>query len=338
MSKLFEPYQLGPMRLSNRIGMSPMCQYQAKGDGLLNDWHFVHYVSRAIGGTGLVLTEMTNVEPRGRITEGCLGLWNSEQADAGARLVDQVHTFGSAIGVQLAHAGRKSTIPGNDVVAPSPIPFDPDGYGPPPRELAISEIECIVEAFGRSAALAVRAGYDTIELHGAHGYLIHEFMSPSSNKRDDEYADRSKFAVDVVREVRRNVRQDYPLLFRISATETNPDGYDFAEAVAILGKIVTAGVDAVDVSTSGNGPLRPPAYPAYQLEYAREIKRLFGLTTASVGRLENPEVAEYAVASGAADIVLIGRGLLRNPYWARDAADVLGAELKLPGEYERGIK
>lgn len=335
---LFSPFSLGTTTLRNRIVMSPMCQYKSHGDGRMNDWHTVHYLSRAIGGTGLILTEMTNVEPRGRITLGCLGLWNEGQADAFARLADQVHGYGAAIGIQLAHAGRKCLIAGNDTVGPSSVPFDGGADRPPPRPLLVGEIESLIEAFGRSAALAARAGFDVIELHGAHGYLIHQFMSPSSNKREDEYGDKSKFAIDVVQEVRRNIPPNLPLMFRVSAVETNPDGYSIADVFAICDRLCTAGVDAFDVTTSGNGPIRPLDYPGYQLHYAGSFKQRYGLPTSAVGRLESPAIAEYAIQSGAADLTMIGRGLLRNPYWARDAADHLRAELRLPGEYERGIK
>ena len=338
MSRLFSPYDLKGVSLRNRIVMSPMCQYQADGDGVPNDWHFVHYVSRAIGGTGLIVIEMTDVEARGRITNGCLGLWNDRQRDAFARLVDRFHHFGAKAGIQLAHAGRKSTIQGNDVVAPSAVAFDASLDRPLPRVLEVAEIEEIVRAFGRSAALAVDAGFDLIELHGAHGYLIHQFMSPSSNHRTDAYADRGKLAVDVVREVRRNVPASFPLVFRVSATETNPDGYVLSDVLDICDRLVEAGVDAFDVSANGNGPIRPPVYPAYQAPLARVFKERYGLPTISVGRLENPAVAAHVVERCDTDLVMIGRGLLRNPYWARDAADALGATLELPGVYEMGLR
>lgn len=335
---LFTPLDLGAVTLRNRIAMSPMCQYQARGDGTPTTWHTVHYVARAIGGLGLVMTEMTDVTPNGRITDGCLGLWNAAQRDAFARIVDACHEHGAAVGVQLAHAGRKSTLApdrGGDLVAPSAVPFAPDR--PTPRALQVAEIEGIVEAFGRSAALAVEAGFDVIELHGAHGYLIHQFMSPSSNRRDDRYGERDRFALDVIREVRRHLPAGTPLVFRVSATETNPDGYEADEVLAMTGRFLDAGVDALDVTTGGNGPIRPEAYPGYQVRHAERYRRRFGVPVMAVGRLESPHLADAIVRDGRADVAMIGRGLLRNPYWPRDAADALGAEFTLPGVYEMGI-
>ena len=287
MSGLFDPINLGDVMLRNRIAMSPMCQYQAHGDGVPTTWHTVHYVSRAIGGLGLVMTEMTDVAPIGRITEGCLGLWNTDQRDAFARIAESCRTYGAAVGVQLAHAGRKSNLK-EDIVAPSAIPFGPDN--PVPRALEIAEIEGIVEAFGRSAELAVAAGFDVIELHGAHGYLIHQFMSPSSNHREDRYRDHARFALDVIQEVRRHVPKGTPLVFRVSATETNEDGYGLEDVLGMVDRFVEAGIDAFDVTTSGNGPVRPEVYPGYQVRHAETFRCRYGLPVIAVGRLESPHL------------------------------------------------
>lgn len=333
MPGLFDPFTIGDVEVRNRIGMSPMCQYRAEGDGVATDWHRAHYRSRALGGTGLILTEMTDVEPRGRITEGCLGLWNDEQADAFCRIADDVHDEGATFGIQIAHAGRKSTLDG--AVAPSAVPFAPDRAAP--RTLDVAEIAAIVDAFAHAAELAVRAGVDVIELHGAHGYLIHQFLSPISNLRDDAYGEPSRFAIEVVEAVKARIPASVPLLFRISMQEYQPGGYGPDHLLPVLPKLVEAGVDMFDVSTGGNGPMRPSVYPGYQLRHATAVRDAASVPVASVGQLNHPALADYAVREGLTDVVLIGKGLLRTPYWAHEAARALGHEHELPGEYAKGV-
>lgn len=333
MAGLFDPFTIGDVEIRNRIGMSPMCQYRAQGDGIATDWHRTHYRSRALGGTGLILTEMTDVEPRGRITDGCLGLWNEAQADAFASIAGDVHDEGASFGIQIAHAGRKSTLDG--AVAPSAIPFAPDRATP--RELDLDEISAIVDAFAHAAELAVSAGVDVIEVHGAHGYLIHQFLSPISNHRSDQYGDPGRFAIDVVKAVKARIPARVPLLLRISMQEYQPGGYGRDHLLPILPKLVEAGVDMFDVSTGGNGPTRPSVYPGYQLRHASAVREATGVPVASVGQLNHPALAEYAVREEATDVVLIGKGLLRTPYWAHEAARVLGYTHELPGEYAKGI-
>lgn len=335
MPGLFDPIKIAGLEIKNRVMMSPMCQYQAGNKaGTAENWHFVHYVSRAIGGTGLIMTEMTNVESRGRITEGCLGIYDEQHIDAFKRIIDECHRYGSKAGIQIAHAGRKSTISGADIVAPSAIPFSPDS--PIPRQLTTSEIEEIVEAFGRGVERAVQAGVDAIELHGAHGYLIHQFMSPTTNKRDDVYGDLDRFALDVIHAVKGAMPKGMPLVFRVSAVEYAEEGYTFAEMLDKCRRFITAGVDAFDVTTGGNSPYRPEVYPAYQSKYAQIYKAKLGVPVISVGRLENPQVAELLIRNDIADMVCIGRGMLRNPYWVKEAAIVLGANLEMPGVYNMG--
>ena len=334
MPGLFDPFELRDLTLRNRIGMSPMCQYKAQGDGVPTDWHRTHYRSRALGGTGLVIAEMTNVEARGRITEGCLGLWNEAQRDAFARIADDVHAEGAAFAIQIAHAGRKSTVPGTPL-APSAVPFAPDRVVP--RAATVDEIHALVEAFATSTRLAVQAGVDAIELHGAHGYLLHQFFSGLSNHRDDAYADPVAFPLQVVHAVRAEMPSGMPLLLRISLREHQPGGYGRERWLEHLPAIVAAGVDLLDVSTGGNGPHRPPTFPGYQLGDATVVREATGLPVAAVGMLHDPALAEYAVRAERTDLVLVGRGMLSKPYWAHDAARTLGVEHRLPGEYAQGV-
>ena len=334
MPGLFDALELKGATLRNRIGMSPMCQYRAKGDGVPTDWHRTHYRSRALGGVGLIITEMTDIEPRGRITEGCLGLWNDDQRDAFARIGEDVHAEGAAFGVQIAHAGRKSTLD-TEIVAPSAIPFSEDRKTP--RALTVDEIESIVAGFATAAKRAVEAGVDVVEVHGAHGYLLHQFLSPLSNQRDDEYGEPSRFPLEVVEAVRAALPSTTTLMLRLSLREHQPGGYGRDHVLPLIPAFVAAGVDAFDVSTGGNGPQRPATYPGYQLSDSEAVKRAVDLPVASVGMLHAPELAEHAVREGRTDLVLIGRGLLRNPYWAHEAALQLGVQHQLPGEYAKGL-
>ncbi|MBA4494320.1 NADH:flavin oxidoreductase/NADH oxidase [Paenactinomyces guangxiensis] len=334
MAGIFDPITLGKLEIKNRVVMSPMCQYQAVNrQGKAETWHMVHYVSRAIGGTGLILMEMTNVEPRGRITEKCLGIYDDTHVDAFAPIVEECHKYGAKVGLQIAHAGRKSMLDGQ-AVAPSAIPFSPQNQVP--KELSKTEIETIIEQFGRGAERAVKAGFDTIELHGAHGYLIHQFMSPASNKRNDEYGDPVKFALDVIHIVKQAMPEGMPLIFRVSAVEYSEGGYTFDEMLAHCRLFQAAGVDVFDISTGGDSPARPEVYPGYQVTYAEVYKKELDLPVITVGKLENPHLAEAVIRNGQADLVCIGRGMLRNPYWVKEAAVTLGAELELPGVYNLG--
>lgn len=336
MPGLFDSYRIKDLEVRNRIVLSPMCQYQAINEkGVPDIWHHIHLVSRAIGGTGLILTEMTNVEARGRITKNCLGIYNDEQLEAFKRINEDIHKYGAKSGIQIAHAGRKSVIEGGDIVAPSPIPFS--GNSPVPRELRLEEIEKIVEMFAKGAKRAVEAGFDTIEIHGAHGYLLHQFLSPASNKRSDRYGDPLEFPREVIRAIKAEIPSGMPLILRISAVEYNKEGYSFDDMLGYCEAFIEDGVDILDVSTGGDSPIRPIVYPGYQVKYAKAIRDKFGIPVMSVGKLENPEVAEMVIRDEFADFVCIGKGMLRNPYWAKEAAIALGAELKMPGVYDQGF-
>lgn len=335
MSKLFETYELKNLTLKNRIVLSPMCQYQAENDsGEPNDWHTIHLGARAQGGTGLIMTEMTNVEARGRITERCLGLYTDQQQEKFSKLNETLHSYGAKTAIQLAHAGRKSTIENGDIVAPSALPFSEKS--PMPRALKLEEIEKIIDAFRSGAKRAVQAGFDTIELHGAHGYLLHQFLSPISNKRDDIFGEYGRFANDVIQAVKSEMPSEMPLIMRVSAREYHPEGYGFDHLEKLIPSFIQSGVDMFDVSTGGDSIHRPKVYPGYQVSYSNAIRQAFQVPTISVGELRDPHVAEFVLQENQADLISVGKGMLRHPYWAKEAAVTLGEELTLPGEYNLG--
>ena len=337
MSKLFTPFQIKGLSLKNRIGMSPMCMYCAGNDGLATDWHFVHYTSRAVGGVGLILQEATAVEKRGRITANDLGLWDDSQIDPLKRIVDFVHGVGCKIGVQLGHAGRKCEVEGEHIVAPSSMRWS-DSY-PVPEELTKVQIREIVQAFADAAKRAVEAGFDTVEVHAAHGYLIHEFLSPLSNKRTDEYGgaleNRVRFLREVLEAVKSSIPEDMPILMRVSATDYVEGGLDIEQTVAIV-KFVKDLVDVVDCSSGGLLSPRIDLYPGYQIGFAEAVKKGTGVATAAVGLITSPDMAEEIVGNERADLVLLGRVLLRQPYWPLYAAHELKADLDYPKQYDRG--
>jgi NADPH2 dehydrogenase len=336
--KLFSPYNLKGLHLNNRIVMAPMCQYSVTAkDGKPNEWHYVHYLSRAIGGTGLIITEMTDVEPDGRITDFDLGLWSDEHIPAFAKIIDGVHAHNSKIGIQIAHAGRKA-VDAATPVAPSAIMFP--GASKMPRALTTEEVQDIVRKFADAARRAVQAGVDTIELHGAHGYLIHQFQSPLTNKRDDQYGqDLARFGVEVIQAVKKEMPADMPLLFRISAVEYADGGYDIGHAIELSKAYHAAGVDAFHVSSGGEGPAgerKPGNYPGYQVPFARKIREAVNVPVIAVGMLEDPALADSIIGNEDADFVAIARGMLRNPYWATHAAVTLRDEpVNIPQQYKR---
>ncbi|OLZ11144.1 NADH:flavin oxidoreductase/NADH oxidase [Sulfobacillus thermosulfidooxidans] len=336
MAKLFEPFTLKDLTLKNRIMMSPMCQYSVwDEDGKPNEWHYVHYISRAVGGTALIMIEMTDVDPNGRITVRDLGLWSDDQIPAFRRIIDQVHQYGAKIGIQIAHAGRKTESPSLQPVAPSAIAFS-DRYRVP-QALSIDEIHRLVDNFGLAAKRAVKAGVDTIELHGAHGYLIHQFMSPLSNHRSDVYGEPTRFGVEVIESVKSHMPQGMPLIMRLSATEYVDGGYDFPSLEKMAEVYRDHGVDMFDVSSGGNAPVVPKMYPGYQVSYAATLREHLNVPVIAVGMLETPELAEFVLEQQQADVIAIARGMLRNPYWANTAAQVLGGTIQVPPEYDRAF-
>ncbi len=350
MTHLFEPITLRGLTFANRVWVSPMCQYSAN-DGVIGDWHMAHLGAFATGGAGLIVAEATGVVPEGRISIGCPGLYNEAQLQAWKRITDFVHTQGVKIGVQLAHAGRKAgtTRPGSDhhmatpeeggwqAVAPSPIAFP--GY-PEPRELSIDDIKALVKSFGTAARRAVEAGFDLVEIHAAHGYLIHEFYSPLSNTRSDEYGgsfeNRTRFLKEVVSEVRSAIPEAIPLFVRISASDWSEGGWSEEESILLAPELTALGVDLIDVSSGGNvSKAKITVGPGYQVHFADSIRNAGGAVTSTVGMITDPLQAEEIISTGKADAIMMGREFLRNPRWPLHAAAALGQEVKWPIQLER---
>lgn len=336
MKDLFSPFSYKGLALKNRVVMPPMCQYSVeKKDGIATDWHYVHYVSRAIGGAGLIIIEMTDVEPDGRISDNDLGLWSDEHIAPLKRIVDACHQYGAKVGIQIAHAGRKAEDAPQPVSA-SAIPFDDKAKTP--RELSTEEVKGMVEKFRQAAARAIKAGFDTIELHGAHGYLIHQFQSAYTNKREDEYGkDLTKFGVEIIKAVKEEMPADMPLIMRVSGKEYVEGGYDIEDSVAFSKKYEEAGVDIFHVSAGGEGPIaaagKPGTHVGYQVPLARAFKQGLTVPVIAVGRLDSPELANSVIGNEDADLVAVGRGMLRNPYWTIEAAAQLRKETEIPKQY-----
>lgn len=331
---LFEPYKIKGMTVKNRVAMAPMCQYSADNNGLLKDWHRVHYLTRAIGQVGMIITEATAVEPRGRISDRDLGLWDDTAITRFSELIEQVKVHDCKIGIQIAHAGRKATIRNEPIVAPSAIPLNDQLQVP--LELTESGIKDIVSAFGVCVRRAVKAGVDFIEIHAAHGYLINQFLSPLTNRRTDVYGkDRSLFLKEVVEEVVRYLPDQMPLFIRISA-EDYMEGGNHPEEICRLLEPVKQLIDLVHVSSGGvmeNAVVKP--YPGYQVSFADIVRKQLQLPVMAVGMLESPQLAEAALRNGYADLIALGRELLRNPYWPLHAARTLGEEINWPEQYQR---
>ncbi|MDT0467887.1 NADH:flavin oxidoreductase/NADH oxidase [Streptomyces gibsoniae] len=365
MTTLFTPYSLRSLTIPNRIWMPAMCQYSAAPEGAAvgvpTDWHFTHLAARAAGGTGLIITEATAVSPEGRITPYDLGIWNDAQVDAFRRITAFLKTQGTVAGIQLAHAGRKASTErtwtdrgrpitpeepyGWTPVGPSGLPFDEASTTP--DELTADGIRAIVQEFADAAERALEAGFEVAEVHGAHGYLIHQFLSPHSNHRTDEYGGsfegRTRFALEVVDAVRAVWPEELPVFFRISATDwltENPEddreGWTGDDTVRFAKELHARGVDLLDVSTGGNVPdAKIVTGPGYQVPFADRVRNETGMPVAAVGMITESAQAQEIIASGKADAVLLARELLRNPYWARHAAQELGGEVVSPIQYHR---
>ena len=358
MTNIFDRFPLRGVTLRNRIGVSPMCEYSSE-DGMPNDWHLVHLGSRAAGGAGLVLTEATAVEPRGRISPQDAGLWSDAHAEAWARVTRFITAQGAVAGVQLAHAGRKAStarpweedrghagIPdadgGWEPVAPSALAFA-EGYRVP-KEMTPGEIADVVRAFAEAARRSDAAGFDWMELHGAHGYLLHEFLSPLSNTRTDEYGggfeNRIRFALETVRAVRAAWPERKPLTVRFSCTDWTEGGWTLEETVDLSRRLKEEGVDLIDCSTGGNVPhARIPVGAGYQVPFAETVRHEAGIATAAVGMITAPAQADEIIRNGRADLVLLARASLRDPYWPLHAARELGQGDKVtpPLQYARAF-
>lgn len=347
---LLNPLRIRDVVIRNRIAVSPMCQYSSI-DGRATDWHLVHQGSRAVGGAGLVMTEATAVEADGRISPQDMGIWSDEQVEPLARIVRFLHEQGAVAGLQIAHAGRKAStrrpwegkgpVPPAEggwrpIVAPSPIPFD-EGF-PVPEALTAEGIDRLLRAFGDATRRACAAGYRLLEIHAAHGYLLHEFLSPLSNRRDDRYGGSFENRTRLLREVTQTVRaawpEGYPLFVRISATDWVEGGWDPDQSVELAKQLRPLGVDLIDCSSGGLVPHASiPLAPGYQVPFAERIRKETGILTGAIGLITDPLQAEQILGSGQADLVSMARAFLRDPYWPLRAAQALQREVPWPPQY-----
>ena len=353
-SILFQPYQLKSIQLKNRIVVSPMCQYSAI-DGFANDWHLVHLGSRAVGGAGLIIAEACAVAPEGRITPNDLGIWKEEHIPALKRITDFIQEQGSVAGIQLAHAGRKASFPqpwlgtellskekgGWEPVAPSALAFN-DKYALP-HELSITEIATLINQFAEATTRAHKAGFELIEIHAAHGYLINEFLSPLSNHRMDEYGgsfeNRCRFLIEIVKAVKMSWPNNLPIFVRISATDWVDGGWTIEDSIALSKDLKTLSIDLIDCSSGGNASNAKIALaPGYQVNLAKAVRNGAGIATGAVGLITNAIQAQTILEQGEADLIFVGRELLRDPYFPLHAAKELGEDLVWPGQYQRAKK
>ncbi|WP_324833081.1 NADH:flavin oxidoreductase/NADH oxidase [Pseudomonas saxonica] len=353
MSLLLEPYTLRQLTLINRIAVSPMCQYSSV-DGLANDWHLVHLGSRAVGGAGLIFTEATAVTPDGRITAQDLGLWHDDQIEPLQRITRFIRAQGAVAGIQLAHAGRKASTyrpwlgkhgsvkeeeGGWVPVGPSPIAFDPRHTVP--AQLDESQINDLVQAFADAAKRALEAGFSVVEVHAAHGYLLHQFLSPLSNQRLDQYGgsfeNRIRLVLQVTEAVREVWPEELPVFVRVSATDWVEDGWNPDETVELARRLKGLGVDLIDVSSGGTAAnAEIPVGPGYQTRFAERVRKESGIATGTVGMITEPAQAEHILRTGQADLILLARELLRDPYWPLHADDDLGGRQAIwPAQYQR---
>lgn len=350
---LFQEIKIRDLTIPNRVWVSPMCQYSAK-NGLVGEWHRVHLGAFATGGAGLIFVEATGVVPEGRISVGCPGIWNDELAQAFKPVVNFAHSMGSTIGIQLAHAGRKGStmLPWDDhllataeeggwqTVSASSIPFTGMQI---PHMLSTSEIAALVDHFGEAATRAVSVGFDVIEIHAAHGYLFHQFLSPLTNQRTDQYGGnlqgRMRFLLEVAQRVRSVIPEGTPLFVRISATDWVKGGWEIDQAVILCAELKKVGVDLIDVSSGGlvsNAVI--PVGPGYQVPFAEKIREKAEIATSAVGVITDAHQAEEIVSSGKADAVMLAREMLRNPRWALAASEELGLRAKWPKQFTRASK
>jgi len=352
MPSLFDPLAIREVKFANRVFVSPMCQYSSQ-DGYANDWHFVHLGSRAVGGAGLILTEATAILPEGRISPQDLGIWEDGHIEALARIVSFIHKEGSIAGMQLAHAGRKAStrrpwegqglIPEHEggwkqVVAPSALAFA-DTY-PMPQALTSEGIEETIAAFAAAARRACQAGFRVVEIHAAHGYLIHEFLSPLSNKREDDYGgsfeNRTRLCREIIAAVRSAWPKELPLFMRISATDWIDGGWSIDESIKLAAQLKPMGVDLIDCSSGGNVPHATiPVGPGYQVAFAERIRREAEIMTGAVGMITSPVQAEHIIRTEQADAVIMAREFLRDPYWPLQAARELRQPVAWPVQYLR---
>lgn len=351
MSKLFSPIRLRELNIKNRIFMAPMCQYSAH-DGMPNDWHRIHYGARAAGGVGMVMMEATAVSPEGRITPYDLGLWSAQQAEAFRPIAAFIKEQGAIPAIQIAHAGRKASCDqpwkgglqinpkdgGWQPLAPSALPFSSDSSIP--KEMNQADIDNVVSQFAEATKRAWTAGFEVVEIHMAHGYLLHEFLSPLTNRRIDPYGgnfeNRARLPLQVAQTVRELWPSDKPVMVRISATDWVEGGWNLAGSVELVRQLKSIGIDLVDVSTGGLVPdAAIPAAPGFQTPFAASLRRETGMMVSTVGLITGAMQAEHILVTEQADAVSIGRELLRNPYWPLHAARSLGEDVSWPSQYQR---
>lgn len=354
MAHLFSPLKIKNVELKNRILLSPMCQYSSE-DGFANDWHLVHLGSRAVGGAAIVFTEATAVAPEGRISPNDLGIWKDEHITFLKKITDFIKKQGAVPGIQIAHAGRKSSqLPpwkgskelteeqgGWRTYAPSAIPFKEDQIAP--NEMTEVEIKKTIQYFQDAALRAKKAGFEVIELHGAHGYLINEFLSPASNKRNDSYGgsfeNRTRFLLEIIESVRKVWEEENPLFLRISATDWKEGAWTLNDSIKLTTLLKTKTIDLIDCSTGGNvAHVKIPVKPLYQVEFSESIKKVTGMLTGTVGLITTSEEANAIIEENKADVVLLGREMLRDPYFPLRAAAELNTEINWPLQYERAKK
>jgi 2,4-dienoyl-CoA reductase-like NADH-dependent reductase (Old Yellow Enzyme family) len=351
MATLFESVKFKDLTIKNRIMMAPMCMYSAK-DGVVSDFHMAHLGARAVGGVGLIIVEATGVSPEGRISPYDAGIWDTKHVEAFKPIVNFCKSSGSAIGIQLAHAGRKASTnapwfgenplkPGSgawQTVAPSPLPFN-ESYSTP-REMNESDIKKVIADFTKGAKNANECGFDVIEIHAAHGYLINEFLSPLSNHRNDNYGrspeNRSRLLLEIIESIKKVWPENKPIFVRISAVDWVEGGFGLKDSVILAKMLKEAGVSLIDCSSGGVSPkAKMKVYHGYQLEFAKEIRQKADIPVSAVGLITTPEFADFIVSSETADMVAMGRELLRNPYWPLHAAFKLGIDIEWPNQYRR---
>lgn len=336
--KLFESYKLKEVEMKNRIVMAPMCMYSADKDGIAKLFHYVHYTERAVGGVGLIIVEATAVTPNGRISDKDLGIWNNKHIEGLKMITEAGKKHGAKMAIQLAHAGRKCEAEAEYIVAPSSIAFN-EKYRMP-KELTVEEIKDIVKSFREAAIRADKAGFDVIEIHGAHGYLINEFLSPLTNKREDEYGgsteNRARFLKEILQDVRDVWPENKPIILRVSASDYAEGGVDIEEMVNIINEVKPY-LDMVHVSSGAVVPAEIKTYPGYQVKFCETIRERCSIPTIAVGLITESDMAEEILQNGRADMVALGRELLRNPYWTLQTAYKNKIDIEYPEPYKRGF-
>ncbi|MDF2597055.1 MAG: dehydrogenase NamA [Eubacterium sp.] len=336
--KLFQEYEMKGLRIKNRVVMPPMCMYKATSNGIANEFHYTHYSTRAIGGVGLIIFESTAVSPEGRITGNDLGIWDDEHIHGLKKIVDACKAYGAKTALQINHAGRKSTVETCDILAPNAIRFSEDYRVP--TELTVEQIKKLVLDFKKAAQRANEAGFDALEIHGAHGYLIHQFLSPLTNTRTDQYGgslkNRIRFLKEVLEVVKAVWPDEKPVLLRVSASDYEQDGIDASQMVQIIHEIRDY-IDIAHVSSGGLLPSKVNAYPGYQVPFSEKIRNECSIPTIAVGLIKEADLAEEILSNQRADLVALGRELLRNPYWVFNTAAKNNDDGYIPSSYKNAF-